>query len=91
MTSTILVPNRLSAPPNPQAVVYEPGSASDSAPLSNCTGDASSHSSARQLPYQQNHQAELLHLQAETEALLQQLQTLKQQRMAASHQSSNHE
>ncbi|NJN85473.1 MAG: hypothetical protein HC881_03100 [Leptolyngbyaceae cyanobacterium SL_7_1] len=32
------------------------------------------------LPYQATHQVELLHLQAETEALLQQLQTLKQQR-----------
>ncbi|MBF2003815.1 MAG: hypothetical protein IGS38_24220 [Synechococcales cyanobacterium M58_A2018_015] len=35
------------------------------------------------LPYQANHQVELLHLQAETEALLQQLKTLKQQRMTA--------
>jgi hypothetical protein len=34
------------------------------------------------LPYQASHQVELLHLQAETEALLQQLQTLKQQRLA---------
>ncbi|HEY9698642.1 MAG TPA: hypothetical protein V6D10_15370 [Trichocoleus sp.] len=32
------------------------------------------------LPYQANHQVELLHLQAETEALLQQLRTLKQNR-----------
>lgn len=35
----------------------------------------------RKLPYRANHQAELMHLQAETEALLQRLQTLKQQRM----------
>ena len=33
------------------------------------------------LPYQTNHKVELLHLQAETEALLQQLKTLKQQRL----------
>lgn len=32
------------------------------------------------LPYQENHKEELLHLQADIEALLQQLQTLKQQR-----------
>lgn len=33
------------------------------------------------LPYQENHKEELLHLQADIEALLQQLQTLKQQRL----------
>jgi hypothetical protein len=37
---------------------------------------------SRKLPYQANHQVELLHLQAETEALLQHLKTLKQQRIA---------
>jgi hypothetical protein len=36
-----------------------------------------------QLPYQDSHRAELLHLQAETEALLHQLQTLQQQRLAS--------
>lgn len=36
----------------------------------------------RKLPYRANHQVELLHLQAETEALLQRLQTLKQQRLS---------
>lgn len=35
------------------------------------------------LPYQASHQVELLHLQAETEALLQHLKTLKQQNSAA--------
>ncbi len=35
------------------------------------------------LPYQANHQVELLHLQAETEALLQHLKTLKQRNSAA--------
>lgn len=34
------------------------------------------------LPYQANHQVELLHLSAEIDALLQQLQSLKQQRLA---------
>jgi hypothetical protein len=37
---------------------------------------------ARKLPYQENHQVELMHLQAEIEALLQHLQTLKQQRLS---------
>jgi len=35
------------------------------------------------LPYQANHQVELLHLQAETEVLLQQLKTLKQRKTSA--------
>ncbi|WP_316432114.1 hypothetical protein [Leptolyngbya sp. NK1-12] len=38
---------------------------------------------SRQLPYQANHQVELLHLQAETEALLQHLKMLKQQKSVA--------
>jgi hypothetical protein len=37
------------------------------------------------LPYRDSHRAELLHLQAETEALLKQLQVLQQQRLASSH------
>lgn len=36
------------------------------------------------LPYQDNHQVELLHLQAEIDALLQQLTSLKQQRLSTS-------
>jgi hypothetical protein len=40
------------------------------------------------LPYRDNHRAELLHLQAETEALLQQLQTLQQQRLTSNHSIS---
>ncbi len=37
-------------------------------------------SQTTKLPYQANHQVQLLHLQAEIEALLHQLTTLKQQR-----------
>ncbi|MBD1866168.1 hypothetical protein H6F88_31915 [Oculatella sp. FACHB-28] len=40
------------------------------------------------LPYRDNHRAELLHLQAETEALLKQLQVLQQQRLTSSHSLS---
>lgn len=38
----------------------------------------------RKLPYQATHQAELLHLQADIDALLQQLQALQQQRLVSS-------
>lgn len=38
-------------------------------------------SQPRRLPYQASHQAEFIHLQAETEALLERLTTLKQQRV----------
>lgn len=41
------------------------------------------------LPYQANHQVELLHLQAEIEALLQQLTTLKQQRTSSEHEQTD--
>jgi hypothetical protein len=41
------------------------------------------------LPYQVDHQVELLHLRAEVEALLQQLQTLKQQRLVSEQDASD--
>jgi hypothetical protein len=41
------------------------------------------------LPYQANHKAELIHLQEDIDALLQQLQTLKQQRLASVPSSSD--
>jgi hypothetical protein len=41
-------------------------------------------SRAIKLPYQATHQVELLHLHAEIEALLQQVRTLKQQRLSDS-------
>ena len=40
------------------------------------------------LPYQASHKAELIHLQEDIDALLQQLQTLKQQRLASGDRSS---
>ncbi|MEB3359523.1 MAG: hypothetical protein VKK04_22550 [Synechococcales bacterium] len=43
----------------------------------------------RTLPYQISHQVELLNLQAETEALLQQLFLLRQQRQVADEQAVN--
>jgi hypothetical protein len=50
-----------------------PMTISNAVPLNNQT----------KLPYQPTHQVELLHLQAETEALLQEIQTAKQQRVSA--------
>jgi hypothetical protein len=72
--------NLVSDPPI-QTAVYEPVATSNSAPSADRTLNQA-EAKTRQLPYQESHQAELLHLQAETEALLQQLQTLKQQRLA---------
>ena len=40
------------------------------------------------LPYQASHQVELLHLHAEIESLLQQVRTLKQQRLTDDHTDS---
>jgi hypothetical protein len=54
--------------------------------LSNDVAQSNSVSLTEQskLPYQADQQAEFLHLQAETEALFNHLQTLKQQRLASS-------
>lgn len=67
MTSQVLTPSR-SSEAAPQAV----SSTSRSAILEGV-----------KLPYQVDHQVELLHLRAEAEALLQELQTLKQRRLVA--------
>jgi hypothetical protein len=45
--------------------------------------DRPSSNLPKQLPYQASHQVELLHLQAELDALFQQLQSLKQQRQTS--------
>jgi hypothetical protein len=57
-------------------------SASVNQPLKTADRPVSGSSSQpkRELPYQTNHQVELLHLQAETEVLLQQLKVLQQQK-----------
>jgi hypothetical protein len=51
--------------------------------------DSACLSRPKKLPYQANHQVELLHLQAELDALFQQLQSLKQQRQSPD--SSKHQ
>jgi hypothetical protein len=72
MTSQTLIDNR--------AVQFPTSAVSDSAPAID-SGNVVSLESPRKLPYQVTHQVELLHLQAETEALLQEIQTVKQQRV----------
>ncbi len=72
MTSQALIDNR--------AVQFSTSATFDSA--STITfHESTSLEAPRKLPYQANHQVELLHLQAETEALLQEIQTAKQQRV----------
>ncbi|NJR38475.1 MAG: hypothetical protein HC781_06065 [Leptolyngbyaceae cyanobacterium CSU_1_4] len=71
MTSQTLINNR--------AVQFSPSAVSSSdAPIA--SPSLTSLATLGKLPYQANHQVELLHLQAETEVLLQEIQTVKQQR-----------
>lgn len=72
MTSQTLIDNR--------AVQFSTSAVSDSASTIN-SGKTISLGNPRKLPYQATHQVELLHLQAETEALLQEIQSVKQQRV----------
>lgn len=72
--------NRLADSTNSQTSVYTAAAMSDTASSSNRSSNGQVALLEKKLPYQVNHQVELLHLQAETEALLRQLQSLKQQR-----------
>lgn len=89
MTSQVLMSNLVIERANTQAAT---SNASIALPATNRTALSSSaadspHSvsaaPAQRLPYQANHQAELLCLQAEADALLQQLQVMKQEKLAA--------
>jgi len=51
-------------------------------PSANSASNPSACAPVMKLPYQKTHQVELLNLQAETEALLQRLRVLKQQKSA---------
>ncbi|NJO43069.1 MAG: hypothetical protein HC769_22610 [Cyanobacteria bacterium CRU_2_1] len=66
-------------------IEYDPilNSSASSSASSNVSKEPVCLTKPANLPYQANHQVELLHLQAEIEALLQQLKTLKQQRLAS--------
>lgn len=59
-------------------------SLSPSQPVSNvsATTQGPRLNESKKFPYQVDHQVKFLHLQAEVELLLQQLQSLKQQRLA---------
>jgi hypothetical protein len=87
MTSQMLTPIRLSSLSESQAAVHQSQNQGSSAEASTVrpSGSVAVLDSAK-LPYQVDHQVELLHLRAEVEALLQQLQNLKQQRLVSVHQ-----
>jgi hypothetical protein len=93
MTSQALMPNS----PSRLKSIYAPdcgtGSASngDTFVQSICTQKDTGRTV--KLPYRENHQAEWLHLQADIDALLQQLQQLQQQRSPlhqSAQENSNH-
>ena len=64
--------------------VLTPGRSSEAAPQSvSSTNRSTPLLESVKLLYQVDHQVELLHLRAEAEALLQELQTLKQRRLIA--------
>lgn len=96
MTSQVLVPSRLSESSYAQALANEALTVEalavevltviDLCDLSTLSSHQDLQTKLSKLPYQAPHQVELLHLQAETEALLRQLQTLKQQRSTESFQ-----
>jgi hypothetical protein len=66
---------------NDRAVQFPTSAESNQAPMS--ISNAVPLKTPTKLPYQPTHQVELLHLQAETEALLQEIQTAKQQRLSS--------
>ncbi|MBW4515231.1 MAG: hypothetical protein KME11_08405 [Timaviella obliquedivisa GSE-PSE-MK23-08B] len=65
---------------NDRTVQFSTSAVSPSA--STFASNSVSLENSQKLPYQANHQVELLHLQAETEVLLQEIQTVKQQRVS---------
>lgn len=79
MTTQVLMSNRSMLS---QATAQSTAGQSESSVQGNApaTEIAASTSQSPKLPFQTNHQVEWLHLQAEAEALLQQLIELKQQR-----------
>lgn len=79
MTSQALIQRPSSEAANSQALLDKPSvnpAMSDASTVS--TQDQKSIPLSCKLPYQANHQVELLHLQAEIDDLLHRLQTLKQ-------------
>ncbi len=86
MTTTVL-----ESPSNPSSAsaIAESPSQTDAAPTQAIARTPSTSSSAmNKLPYQKPQQVELLNLHAEAEALLQQLQQLKQQRLISMNHGS---
>jgi hypothetical protein len=84
MTSRTLMPNFVSESPRVQAVPEQESTRSAQMAAPDLTPSAK----VNKLPYQASHKAELIHLQEDIDALLRQLQTLKQQRLASGDRSS---
>jgi hypothetical protein len=76
MTTQVLIPNSILSD-----ALTETAAPAPSVQVTHQVSLDSSSQPKRELPYQKNHQVELLHLQAETEVLLQQLKALQQQKV----------
>lgn len=83
MTSQTLMPSSISELPKNQAELSTQGSASVSTTANPAVKEPVCLAKSVKLPYQESHKEELMHLQADIEALIQQLQSLKQQRRAS--------
>jgi hypothetical protein len=90
MTSQVLTPGRLSNLSESQTIVRSSNVEARTASASTSSSSSSvAVLESVKLPYQVDHQVELLHLRAEVEALLQQLQSLKQQRLVSTPTTSD--
>jgi hypothetical protein len=90
MTSQVLTPGRLSNLSESQTIVLSSNVEARTAIASTSSSSSSvAVLEGVKLPYQVDHQVELLHLRAEVEALLQQLQSVKQQRLVSTSTTSD--
>lgn len=85
MTSRTLMPNLVTESSKVQADCFQQESTQT---IQNMPSQAPNAAKLNKLPYQASHKAELIHLQEDIDALLQQLQSLKQQRLASDGQVS---
>ncbi len=80
MTSQLLIPESPAMPVVAKGAVGANASEPTVEPSPSPASNPSVCAPVMKLPYQKTHQVELLNLQAETEALLQRLRVLKQQK-----------
>ncbi|HEY9640824.1 MAG TPA: hypothetical protein V6C57_10090 [Coleofasciculaceae cyanobacterium] len=79
MTSSNQMPNNIANLPRVETIITGSEARNHNSPPSDCP--KAIIAKPAKLPYQANHQVELLHLHAEIEVLLQQVETLKRQRL----------